>query len=246
MPHVDIVVPIWNEERRIPLTLPLLLEYVGRLQFHANVIAVDNGSTDRSLEIAREIFKSIPNCKVLSCPIHGRGAAVKFAWRSSSADILCYMDADLATDLRSFSDLVAPIIDGRAHLTYGDRRHPGSVIRRTSLRRAVSYVYYKFSNAVLGSYCRDFQCGFKAISRSAFISFENELFFDGWLFDTELIVRSSMAGFDVVSVPVMWNEVTQSSVYLCRDSIRMLLGLFRLRRLISARYRLKDEDILFP
>ena len=138
-----------------------------RCHFRYEVVIANNGSTDRTLQIAHELAQLYPAVKVLHLDQKGRGRALKTAWRESAADILSYMDADLSSDLPAFPDLIALLVTGQADLATGSRLLPGSLTVRSFKREVLSRAYNLLVKLLFQTRFSDAQCGFKAITRSA-------------------------------------------------------------------------------
>src|SRR5436190_761978 len=167
MASVEIVLPVYNEER-------VLAESVGKLHAYmsANVFddwrikIADNGSRDGTLEIAEQLSYELPRVSVLHVPEAGRGRALTRAWLSSDADVLAYMDIDLSTGLESLPPLLDAVATGRADAASGARLGPGARTNRSFKREVLSRGYVFMINAAFrGVRLRDAQCGFKAVSR---------------------------------------------------------------------------------
>jgi glycosyltransferase involved in cell wall biosynthesis len=247
---VDICIPVYNEARILELNIRKLLEYCLRagFSFDWKVVLVLNGSTDESLSIAKRIRAELPGLLcVVEAKEKGRGAALKEYWLSSEADILAYMDADLAVSLGAIDKLIRAIGDESFDLAIGSRLLPDSKIDRSFWRELVSQSYIYVSRLVLGHRFSDLQCGFKAIKRKAFLSIADNLSSKGWFFDTELIFFSQKRGFRVREIAVEWEEnrydQRQSKVKVFRDSLRFLKDMagLRLRTLGSKDFNISEK-----
>src|SRR5919202_1872014 len=106
-PHatVDIVVPAYNEERVLADTVRTLHRFLAGLSLAARIVIADNASTDATPGIARALALELPDVAVMHLPQKGRGRALRAAWSASDADVLCYMDEDLSTDLNALEPL---------------------------------------------------------------------------------------------------------------------------------------------
>jgi glycosyltransferase involved in cell wall biosynthesis len=111
---VDVVVPVYNEERALRGCVDVLKSYLDeRFPFHWTITIVDNASSDDTLRIADELAESIDQVRVLHLDEKGRGRALRTAWQWSDADVVAYMDVDLSTGLDALLPLVAPLINGQ-------------------------------------------------------------------------------------------------------------------------------------
>jgi glycosyltransferase involved in cell wall biosynthesis len=189
----------------------------------------DNASTDHTLEKAEQLAARFQDVRALHLDRKGRGRMVKYAWSNSEAQILCYMDIDLSTDLRALPPLVRAIADGN-DVAIGSRQYKGSVVERSLKREVISQGYIFILKMLLGFPFTDAQCGFKSMSKKAV----NELFplivDDEWFFDTELLFLAHKRGYKVKELPVRWIEDTDSRVKILRTMWLDVKGVFRMRR----------------
>jgi len=238
---VEFCLPIFNEEKILEENALKLLEFCQNKNFSFawKIVFVINGSTDRSLGICRKLAANSPeNLKIFVEKEKGRGRAIKNYWSASAADILVYMDADLATSLDNINDLILPIMAGECDLAIGSRLLSKSKIERPLNREIVSQTYNLLSRIILGHKFSDMQCGFKAISKNAFMKVAPFLAGEKWFFDTELIIFSQLLGLRVREIPVVWEErrweKSKSKVNVLKDSLIFLADLFILRRRIKS------------
>jgi len=239
MPSIDIVVPTYNEARAIPQNIPILHAYAREhlSGYQWSLVIADNGSTDGSAVIARDVAATLPNIRVLTYPQAGRGRALNAAWQSSNADILSYMDVDLSSELTVLPELVARIHAGW-DIAVGSRHLDTSQVNR-SLHRSVLSQGYNFTiRRVLGTSFSDAQCGIKALSAATARTLLPKVRDGGWFFDTELLALAETLGYRIAELPVRWTEDSDSRVRLLPTVIEDIVGLgrLRLRDLPAARY----------
>lgn len=234
---VEFCLPAYNEEQILEKNALKLLDYCrgAAFPFAWQVAVVVNGSSDRSAAIARDLERLYPGEVVaVEYAEGGRGQALKRRWLESQADVLAYMDVDLAVSLDCLPGLVEPILSGVAEAVIGSRLLAASKIERSLIREASSQGYNLLSRLILGHRFSDLQCGFKAIRREAFLKIAPYLLDPGWFFDTELLVFARRAGFRVEELAVDWSEDRydrrQSKVRLVRDTVRFLRSSLKLRR----------------
>ena len=129
---VDVVLPVYNEEHDLPRTVATLLHYLPEhVPFCWRIVIVDNGSTDATLKVARELAATHSEIIWMHLDQKGRGRALKKAWLESDADVLTYMDIDLSTDLEYFLPLVSSVITQDYDIAIGSRLAPQSKVRRS-------------------------------------------------------------------------------------------------------------------
>ena len=227
---VDIVIPVYNEERDLVPNVRRLHAYLeARFPFPATITIVDNASTDATWPIAEYLAAELPNVRALHLDAKGRGRALRTAWLSSKASIVAYMDVDLSTDLDALLPLVAPLISGHSDLAIGSRLARGARVRRGPKRELISRAYNFLLRIGLGAKFTDAQCGFKAISAVAARRLVPAVEDQAWFFDTELLVLAQRAGMRIHEVPVDWTDDPDSRVDIAKTAMDDLAGIVRLR-----------------
>lgn len=234
--RVQFMVPVHNEESIVTRNVEKLLHYCDGCDypFEWMIHIVVNGSRDRTLEMAHSLAGRFPDrVLVTSFPEPGRGSALKRAWLASDADIVLYMDVDLAVSLEYLTELVQPILAGECDLVIGSRNLRDSRIKRSLLREVISQSYNFLSRLILNHGFSDLQCGFKAIRLEVFKAIAPRLDGIHWFFDTELVLWAQKQNFRVKEIPVDWSEnryeKRKSKVRLLRDSSMFFSNLLRLR-----------------
>ena len=227
---LDVVVPVFNEERRLTPCIETLHAFLQR-QFPPGswrIIIAENGSTDRTPRVADALTARYPGVCVLRRPQPGRGAALTHAWQQSEAALIAYMDVDLSTDLDALPRLVARLQNG-CDVAVGSRLIPGAVIIRSPMREIVSRIYNRMVRGLFRVPLTDAQCGFKAMRRAAIAPLLPHIRASRWFFDTELLLLAHRRGLRVQEVPVRWVEHPDSRVNLSSTILQMAWGLLRLR-----------------
>src|SRR6185503_12838492 len=192
------------------------------------IIIADNGSRDRTLEIAEKLSNDLLRVSILHVPEAGRGRALTRAWLNSDAEVLAYMDIDLSTGLESLPPLLDAVATGRADVACGTRLGPGARTNRSVTRDVLSRGYVFMINAAFrGVRLRDTQCGFKAISRECAQTILPLVRDTGWFWDTELLLLAARGGWKVHYVPVRWEEDTDSRVKIASTVSKDIKGLWR-------------------
>jgi glycosyltransferase involved in cell wall biosynthesis len=228
---VDILLPVYNEEHILEKSVTTLRDFIKKnfIDFKWIITIGDNASTDQTLEVANKLAARYEDVRVFHLDQKGRGRMVKYSWIRSEAQILCYMDIDLSTDLNAVLPLVQAIADGNA-VAIGSRQYKGSVVERSLRREVISQGYIFILKLLLKFPFSDAQCGFKAMSKKAV----NELFplilDDEWFFDTELLYLAHKKGYPVKELPVRWIEDKDSRVKIWRTMWLDLKGVSRMRR----------------
>lgn len=235
---VDIVIPLYNEAKILEKSVNTLTDFLRQSAFSYNysVTLANNASTDNSWDICNNLAHKHTNVRCLNIGGKGKGLAVRKAWSKSDADILVFMDTDLASDLIFLRPLIDCIVDGISDMTIGDRLGPKSkVISDKMMRRFASRIFNLMVRLILKSPFADHQCGFKAISKEKFNLILPLLRENGWFFDTELIVASLVCGLRIKPIDIIWRDKGGSKISFFRDSIKMFIGILRLRWRLNSR-----------
>jgi putative flippase GtrA len=228
-PVVDVVVPVYNEERTLEPGIRRLHEYLSNdFPFSWRITIVDNASTDDTRSQADRLARELPRVRTSHLDRKGRGFALRCAWGASDADVVAYMDVDLSTGLGALLPLVAPLVSGHSDVAIGSRLAPGSHVARHPKRELISRTYNLILRAVLATRVRDAQCGFKAVRRGVARRLLPAIEDDGWFFDTELLVLAECNGLRIHEVPVDWVDDTDSRVHVVSTAIGDLKGTARM------------------
>lgn len=229
-PLIDVVIPVYNEERDLGPSVRRLHDYLGsRFPFPAAITIADNASKDGTFAVAQSLAKELTRVRVLHLDAKGRGRALRAAWLQSDAPIVAYMDVDLSTDLRALLPLVAPLLSGHSDLAIGSRLARGARVTRGPKREIISRCYMLVLRLALGAHFSDAQCGFKAVRTSVAKQLLPQVKDQAWFFDTELLILAQRAGLRVHEVPVDWTDDPDSRVAILRTAIDDLRGVLRLR-----------------
>jgi glycosyltransferase involved in cell wall biosynthesis/putative flippase GtrA len=227
-PQVEIVVPVRNEERDLAPSIRRLVAYLrDSFPCTALVTVADNGSTDRTFDVARGIAADFAEVRVVHLDLSGRGRALRSIWSDSDAEVLVYMDVDLSTDLNALLPLVAPLLSAHSDMAIGTRLARGSQVVRGAKREVISRGYNLLLRAFLGVGFSDAQCGFKAIRASAARVLLPLVADNSWFFDTELLLLAERAGLRIHEVPVDWVDDADSRVDILATALADLRGMVR-------------------
>ncbi len=230
VPSVDVVIPVYNEEYVLAQSVERLHAFLdANLAYRWRILIADNASTDRTLDVARELASRLPHVAHLHVDEKGRGRALRRAWLESDADVLSYMDVDLSTELIAYPPLIDAIVREGYDLATGSRLAGASRTTRSTKRELISRGYNLLIKAVLWTRFSDAQCGFKAISRRAADVLVPLVENNEWFFDTELLVLAETKGYRIKDLPVRWVEDPDTRVKLGKTIREDLAGLWRLR-----------------
>lgn len=195
---INITVPVYNEQEVLANNLGKLAAFLKScFEYPFEIVVAENGSTDRTLDVARRLEAESDNIRVLHLNQKGRGGAIRMAWEHSTADVLSYLDVDLSTELSAFRPMIKAISQGGYDLAVGSRLRRSSQIRRGFKREIISRTYNLLVKAFFHTRFSDAQCGFKAISRRAAAELLHLVEDNGWFMDTELLVIAEKLGYKI-------------------------------------------------
>jgi glycosyltransferase involved in cell wall biosynthesis len=235
-PRLHITFPVLNEEMQLAGSIERTVAFcdANGLDIYQFCIA-DNGSTDRTAQIAQQLTQKYANLRFVRLAQRGFGLALKTAWANTDADFVGYMDIDLATDLRHLREVYEHIQAGAPYDLYlGSRLAKGASVRnRTLLRGLLSRSFNALLAIRLGTSFSDATCGFKFVRRSLYEQLAASVpFSDDWFFVVQLAVRCERAGARILDMPVAWTDQpnSKSSARLLNLSRLYLAGVSQLKR----------------
>jgi dolichyl-phosphate beta-glucosyltransferase len=236
LPAFSLVIPAFNEADRIGKTLGVTLDYLNNQAAGSELIVVNDGSTDATSAIVREVFAaagSIGTRLIENSPNRGKGAAVRTGLLAATKPIGLFSDADLSTPIDETPKLLGPIIAGEVDIAFGsrglDRRLIGE--RQPWRREQAGRVFNLLVRLATGLPFWDTQCGFKAFRLEACRQpILEQARTDGFGFDVELLYLAQRAGLRIREIPVRWNHYEGSKVRIVHDSLRMLQEVIALRK----------------
>ncbi len=237
-PALAVIVPAFNEARRLTDNLLTLLSYLQAFRPEAELIVVDDGSTDGTAEVAEGLFARLPDvtARVLRfAQNRGKGHAVRTGLLATQAPIALFSDADLSTPITEMPKVVEPIEAGNYDIVLGSRALDRSLIghRQPWRREQGGKVFNALVRLTTGLPFSDTQCGFKAFRMEAARPILERAQIDGFGFDVELLFLAQRAGLRMLEVPVRWDHREGSKVHIVRDSLRMFTEVVNLRRRVA-------------
>jgi dolichyl-phosphate beta-glucosyltransferase len=231
-PSLSIVVPAYNEERRIAPTLERITAFLDARRRSYELLVVDDGSRDGTRDVVAAIAAEHPLVRLIALEKNaGKGGAVRAGVLASRGRSVLFSDADLSTPIEEIDRLEAAIADG-ADVAIGSRAVPGDVqVRQPVLRRVQGRAFNVIVRA-LGfravASIRDTQCGFKLFRGPVARALFGELTLTGFAFDVELL-ELAYERFRIAEIPVQWAHVAGSKVRPGIDALKMLRDLGRIR-----------------
>jgi glycosyltransferase involved in cell wall biosynthesis len=229
-PELSIIVPAFNEEKRLARTLAAIRDYVAAKSFQAEVIVVDDGSSDGTAKLVEEWRTRMPNLRLASNDRNrGKGYSVRHGVLEARGHIALFTDADLSAPIEEADKLLAALHN--ADVALGSRALDRSLIsiHQARLRELAGAIFNRIVRLMTNVNFCDTQCGFKAFVREpAKVIFEQQRV-EGFGFDPEILFLVKRHGLRAVEIPVRWAHDPATKVHVFRDSLRMFMDLIRIR-----------------
>ena len=228
--ELEVLLPTLNEERRLGPALRELASYLETRRLQASITVIDNGSSDRTVDIVAGFAGSSVPVRVIGCARRGKGAAVRKAVLRSTARWVGFSDVDLSTPIETLDHVLSALRDGNK-IVVASRRCDGATyaIKQPVLRRIGSYGFRRLTASCAPS-VSDTQCGFKFFERETARDLFGCAVLDGFAFDVEILGLAHASGHEIAEVPVAWRDVDGSSFRLWRDGQRVARDVIELRR----------------
>lgn len=220
-PVLSIVIPAYNEARRIEPSLERIREYLASRDESIEVLVVDDGSSDgTSGVVEREMPRFADSGLSLRLlgdgKNHGKGAAVRVGMLAAKGEIVLFSDADLSAPIEELPKLVDPIRAGDVDIAIGSRALDRSLVgvHQSAAREAAGRIFNLLMRVLTGMPFRDTQCGFKAFRAEAAREVFSRVLIERFGFDVEALYIARKLGYSIAEIPVIWNNVEGSTVGL--------------------------------
>jgi glycosyltransferase involved in cell wall biosynthesis len=242
-PRLSIVIPAYNESARIAQTLQRVLACVDRQGWDAEVLVVDDGSEDRTVEIVRGWMERSTRLRLVrNVGNRGKGYSVRNGLLQAAGEVVMFTDADLSAPMEEAERLLAAIQEG-ADVAIGSRwmDRTRQTIHQPLYRRFFGRCFNWVTRTVMGLPFKDTQCGFKAFTRAAAQVIFRLQRIERWGFDPEVLFIARKLGYTIREVPVTWGHDERSRMSYLRDGLKMLEEMAAIRgNSLAGRY---DKDI---
>jgi glycosyltransferase involved in cell wall biosynthesis len=229
-PELSIIIPSYNEEKRLPETLRQIASYLGASKNEAEVIVVDDGSSDGTAEVAQSFAGQVPGLRVLSNGVNrGKGFSVRRGMREARGRIVLFTDADLSAPIAEADKLLGAL--ATADVAIGSRSLDRSLIEvhESAFREFAGIVFNKIVRVLLRLPFVDTQCGFKAFVRERCQIIFLQQRIERFGFDPELLYLARHHGLRTVEIPVRWSHSPNTRVNMLRDSALMFAEVLLIR-----------------
>ena len=229
--YLSLIIPAFNEEARIGKSLNRIVRFLHSQSYSSEVIIVDDGSQDRTVELVREDFGKHPGVRIYQQARNlGKGEAVKQGMLLASGEYLFFSDADLSVPIETLPGFLAHL-ENHCDVTIGTRQKAGAAIEvhQPLYRELLGRTYTTLSNRLLGLQVSDFTCGFKGFRREAARDLFSRQQIKNWSFDAEILYLAQLKGYRVREIPVTWRDDRDTKVRLGRDIFMSFLELLQIR-----------------
>lgn len=229
---ISVIIAAYNEEKRLPATVRKITRYLGHQGETFEIIVVDDGSTDRTRDIANSLVATVPHLKVISYfPNRGKGYALRTGVLSSRGNRVLFTDADLSTPIEELASFIPALEKKQCDVVIGTRALELSRIikRQPWWRQFMGRTFNRIVRLFVLDGFSDTQCGFKLFGGDVARRLFGEARIDRFAFDVEILALALKRNYRVMELPVTWINSPASTVHPVRDSMRMLRDLARIR-----------------
>jgi dolichyl-phosphate beta-glucosyltransferase len=230
-PNYSIVIPAYNESARLGNTLESVLAYIHGQGWNAEVIVVNDGSTDNTTEIVLSFAAKDTALRLVENPgNHGKGYSVRNGMLHARGQVVLFSDADLSSPIEEARKLLEAL-DAGADIAIGSRwlRAETQTKRQPLHRQIFGRIFNLLLRSTLGLQFRDTQCGFKAFKQPVVKAIFPLQKIERWGFDPEILFLARKFGFKVAEVPVLWGHSGGTRIHPLVDGSRMFVDMLHIR-----------------
>lgn len=227
--YLSLVIPVFNEEKRLPKNLPQIIKYLKKQNYSWEIIVINDGSIDRTEDIAKKLLKNIAHQLVGYADNKGKGAAVKTGILLAKGKYIVFTDIDLSTPISELPKILQAL---KTHeIAIGVRRHPQSQVIRHQpfLREFLGQIFTKLTNYLVAPGIYDVTCGFKGFQKEAAYRLFRKSTIEGWAFDAEIIFLARKNKYRIAQIPVTWRNDPATRVKMLHDGLQSFFDLIKIR-----------------
>lgn len=229
-PYLSIILPVHNEENRLPETLRQISEFLGKQPYAGEVVIVENGSSDKSLEIARQYSSTHENVFTFHEENRGKGLAVRTGMLNARGAYRIFCDVDFSMPVSEINRFLPPN-QPEADIVIGSREAPGAVrYNEPAYRHLIGRIFNSMVRFAALPGLQDSQCGFKMFTGLCAEDVFRRQTLTGMSFDVEVLFIARRLGYFIAEIPIPWYFNPDSRVRLVDDSLRMGADLWVIRR----------------
>jgi dolichyl-phosphate beta-glucosyltransferase len=238
-PYLSIIIPAHNEEKRLPHTLEQAFDFVNVQPYPAEILVVENGSQDKTLQISQDFATAHPQVRVFQEAKSGKGLAVQRGMLEACGEYRFMCDADLSMPIQQVNRFLPPVLTD-FDIAIASREAPGAIRYHEPLYRhwggrAINLIIRILALPGL----RDTQCGFKCFRASIAEDLFRVQTLARWAFDIELLYVASQRSYRIIEVPIPWYYRPESKVNVVRDAVQMIADILAIRR--KAKHGVYDQ-----
>lgn len=230
-PFISIVIPAYNEEKRLPKTLERVIEYMSGQKYAFEIIVVDDGSSDATGKIVRDKMSGNSSIRLMqNHKNRGKGFSVRSGISAAQGEYVFFSDADLSTPIEEIEKLLLRLKEG-CDVAFASRgmRNSDVVVREAWYRDTMGKVFGFLVRNLAVRGVHDSQCGFKGFRKSSAAKIFTLQLINGFAFDVEVLFIAKKLKMSTAEIPVRWIDAPKSKVNPILDSLKMLCELFRIR-----------------
>ena len=227
---LSIIIPVYNEEKRLPHALEQVFAFLEKQAYPGEVLVIENGSTDGTLQLAQQYAMEYPNLRVFHEPEPGKGNAVRHGMTEARGSYRFVCDVDLSMPVEEINHFLRPVL-ADFDIAIASREAPGAVrYNEPYYRHLTGRVFNCLIRLLVLPDIQDTQCGFKCFRAAVAEDIFRYQTLTGWSFDVEILHIARQRGYRITEVPIRWYYSTESKIHILRDSWRMFLDLLTIRR----------------
>lgn len=249
MPQISVVIPAYNEERRLPSTLESVHAFLHEHYQDFEIIVVDDGSIDKTIDVVDDFAKHHQGIRLLSySPNQGKGYAIRTGVMQATGDLVLIDDADGSSPIAEVLHLQKAITDG-ADVAIGSRNKPDPerVVVADLHRKYIGNTFNVIVQTLLLPGIYDTQCGFKLFKNSVAHDIFRVSQLNGFAFDVEILYIARLRNYKIAELAINWNNVAGSKVNVVVDSMGMLFQVLGIRRRAwLGNYKRVAPDVITP
>lgn len=228
-PFLSIIIPAYNEANRLPQTLKQVFDFLKNEDYSAEVIVVENGSSDNTYEFAQSLKSKYPNLRVLRNNIAGKGKAVKRGMLEARGEYRIFCDADFSMPVTEIPRFIPPQLD--SDIVIASREVKGAIrYDEPEFRHFTGRVFNLLIRILALPKLHDTQCGFKGFRADIAEDLFKHQSIEGWAFDVEILYIAKLRGYKVIELPIPWYYNAESKISVLRDSWHMFIDLLKIRK----------------
>ena len=229
IPFLSLIIPAHNEETRLTETLKQVFEFADKQSYSIEFLVVENGSMDRTFQIAQNFAAQHPQMRVLQNAQSGKGRAVRQGMLAAQGEYCFMCDVDLSMPVGEINRFLPPSLKD-FDIAIASREAPGAVrYEEPYYRHFVGRIYNGLIRTLALPGLQDTQCGFKCFTGKVTEDLFQRQTLNGWSFDVEVLFIARLLGYKVIEIPIHWYYNPHSKISVVRDSFKMGVDLLTIR-----------------